>query len=276
MGLFSLFSKEEQKSYPYEIPGYLPAKEIERLEKIAFGGGETDSKTAWLLAFGAPMLVKDGQPANQFPQYEGGKLNRMKAAFQQNWGPIGKESMYDELDAMLMGSCCEKVDPIFRVTRTTPVSQWENSAYRMGKYSDKQQQKLAAMESFYRRLGQYGMKVPEKTLYAYDLCRGANLICISKGIGVIEENEALELLEEIAWVANQYYDSWESFYGAYVTGRIFWLWAREQFLALNTNGDSNVCRVLIHSPKGICGKLSFGERIDSCQEPAGYYVPTEE
>lgn len=270
MGLFSRGPKE---TLPYEVPGYLNTKAIVRLERDMFSSLGVADHTAWLLLFAAPMLAKDGQCADCFPHYKGKRFEKMEKAFKDNWGDVKESTVEAQLAEMLLGSCTTLLDPLYDMTREFAQDKWDAQIHRISRFSQRQTAKIGDMGGVYRRVAAYGLPVPEKTLLAYDLCRAGNMTCIAVGLEALRPNNAAYYLEQIAWTANQYYQSWEEYYAAYIIGRAFWLWKMEQFLAMGSTVDCNFCHILLHSPQSACARLEFACGMDGCEAPSGYYQP---
>lgn len=268
MGLFSRGTKEKRS---YEVPEYLSTKEIIKQEKLLFSGLQPSGKNGWLLAFAAPMLGKDGQYTDAFPHYQGKKFEKMQQAFRSSWGEPNENTVSDQLREMLLGICTKEMDPIYEMTREYPKAQWDSQILRFSDFGAKHSEKIGDMENVYRRMRSFEFPLPEDTLYAYDLCRAANLVCIAVGLEALRPANAPYYLEQVAWAANQHYHSWEEYYGAFVVGRGLWLWKMGQFLAMSATVDCNVCRILLHSPSGACGKFPFDLAVDDCQVPSAYY-----
>lgn len=271
MGFFPWSRSQEPHSCT--VPGFLTPKECRRLEAQMFSETLTVSKGKWLLAFAAPMPAKDGQRADGFPRYSGKKYDQMKKAFESSWGPVSEDTVRSQLERMLTGPCARELDPIAQILREYPQSQWEGQLSRAGSFAEKQLAKAAEFTAFQRRLHSYGMEFPSGTLYAYDLCRAGNLICIAVGLEALRPVNAPEYLSQVAWAANRYYTDWSGYYAAYVTGRTVWHWKQEQLLAMGGTVDLNCCRLLLHSSRSLCTEASFSQYLAECTPPASIYQP---
>ncbi len=267
MGLFS-----RGKTYPYEVAGYLTARGIEKQEKEMFSGIQTSDHTAWLLCFAAPMLAKDGLFADGFPHYQGSKYEKMERAFLKSWGEKKESTVEEQLADMLSGKCAKLLDPLYRMTRELPPEKWGAKLYR-ARFNERQMQKITDMTVSYKRAEAYGFPMPEGTLFAYDLCRAGNLICVAVGLEILRPAYAARYLEQVAACANRYYKSWEEYYAAYVVARPFWMWNMEQYFSMNSTIDCNVCHLLLHSPQSACARLPIG--AERCALPESYYVPKD-
>ncbi len=269
MGFFSWGGE----AHPCQVPGYLSARACRKLEKQMYGKGQVPAKSRWLLSFAAPMLAKDGQRADGYPHYTDKRYDQMKKAFENSWGSASESTVQKQLERMLQAPCASELDPILRIFREFPQSQWEGQLSRAGRFSEKQFSRAAEFSGYERRFRAYGLPWPEGTLFAYDLCRAGNMICIAVGLEAVRPVNAPDYLGQVAWAASQYYSAWEEYYAAYAAGRVLWHWKQEQLLAMKSTTDLNCCRLLLKSPKSVCGEMEFTQYLTECPQPETLYHP---
>ncbi len=241
MGLF--FKKSKQNT-----DGALSEKEIKKIGRTLFSAHPlTDPQQRKLLFLAAPMRAKNQDAVDCLPAYSNQTKQRLSAMFSAQFQTLTKESLIHQIEAAYCAETAAHYDTLLSLAKENDEQSLLPFLSRTLHANERCAQKASLLCAYADRL-QAANFDPNASACAYDLCRAANFAVIGLGLGLLSEAEMFSFLSKIADKANEQYDSYASYCSGYLLGRGCHIWLTGEFMALLSDADQSICRVLLTHP----------------------------
>lgn len=210
----------------------------------------------WLMGFAALNFAKAGMAVNGLILLEEETKRKLIKDYQEKWKVSNRSELLKKVQKLFI----EGDAKIYDIVLANLVEKKDSSI------SDKNVKEL---ENFILYLNRYGLQTSNKmrTVYAFDLVHIAEAIAVGYGVGYLLREEALQYLKRVAWSANQYYSSWNTYLGAYFLGKSIYLYSKKQYrLIEQCKEEIRIARVLLSSPKSVFLQSTIKEYLNLCEE----------
>ncbi len=236
-----LFFHKAQKSPSSPVT----PKEAQKISKTLFSKSpETDLHQRVLLAIAAPMRAKNRQAADALPNFSKKEKDRLRTMFCAQFGELTKETLTEQIEQALSFRTTEHYDALLGFAAAGDESSIETYLTRKLSGNDRCFSKSQLLYAYCKRLETIGFSSAVSAC-AYDLCRAANFAVIGFGIDLFSKEELYEILSKTETVLKQKFSSYQEYLSGYLLGRGCHIWLSGEFMALLSDYDQTICRVLL-------------------------------
>lgn len=227
----------------------LPKKEAQKISRILFSKSpESDPQKRVLLSLAAPMRAKSQNAADCLPSFSEKEKTRLRTMFCAQFGDLTKETLTEQIESALSFKTAEHYDALLSFAAAGDESSIETYLTRKLSGDERCFSKSPLLRAYCKRLESIGFS-PNVSACAYDLCRAANFAVIGFGIDLFSEEEMYAFLSKTADCIKNRYASYQEYLSGYLLGRGCHIWLSGEFMALLSDYDQNICRVLLSDPK---------------------------
>lgn len=221
--------------------------------------GEKDEFIKWCLGISGPMSAKNGNPCNTFEaDFRPYTPSSMQKIMERDWGIKDRDDLLTTIDELINAGVDDYAEFIVVINE-------ENSEKIYNflcsiNYKEELARKYSTLvPAVTKNFKKAGIKVPEKTLIAWDLVRAASLAQGGEAAGYINRGEAIDLMESAGKRANEFYETWEEYSAAFLYYRRMWIGYTGGYGEIADEIDKDYTNIyeFIHNSKSVCNNIDF-------------------
>ncbi len=236
----------------------------------------TNAFVLWCMGMSAPMSAMEGCSCNPFssdPAYQDDQRKRLAS----NWDIHDVEGLRSAVNELLKEEKSE-FDDIIPFIGNDSIDDVTDELEDLGVSEELAATIAKAIPGITAKFKELGLKVPDKTMFAWDIVRAAFIALSGSAAGYIPRDEALYVLGNAGMIANKFYSTWNDYVSSFLFALRLWSVMdvgydegaemanpSYQFVHALLNGENSVCN-RIPFDFGVKEQASLNERVKAEQQ----------